>query len=197
MVNEVIQWVLLAFMAVFVVGLTRHLGQFMVSQREQVADEYGPERGGRLPDGVLSDAEHERLVELMRIRSSPWASLVVLNEMCDACDAWVEAFQAVGRPADAPLVVLTGKSSSKHLAKLEAVSDLLVSDDTGDRVSAGNLRATPFLMVVDERLKVRYKQVGGSPHEGVTRWRSKTKDLIPVVQTTPHEPVLTSTNGGS
>jgi hypothetical protein len=52
-------------------------------------------------------------------------------------------------------------------------------------------------MVVDERLKVRYKQVGGSPHEGVTRWRSKTKELIPVVQTTPHEPLLTSTNGGS
>lgn len=197
MVNELIQWVVLAFMAVFVVGLTRHLGQFMVSQREQVADEYGPDRGERLAEGVLSAADHRRLVALMGERRSTWASLVVVNEMCDACDAWLEAFQAVGRPADAPLAILTGKSSDEHMAKLEAVSDFVVRDETGDRLHEANLRATPFLMVVDGDLKVRYKQVGGSPHEGVTRWRSKSKDLIPVVKATPSEPVHTSSNGGS
>lgn len=47
--NEIAQWIAIAFMAVFLVGLTRQLGRFMSGSEEVLSQDVGPALGDPLP----------------------------------------------------------------------------------------------------------------------------------------------------
>jgi hypothetical protein len=181
--NELAQWAVLLFIAVFVVGLTRHLGQFLVSQREQLADEYGPGVGSRLSRDLFSRSELDELQALVEQAPGKWGLVAVINEMCEACDTWLDEFAERKTPMGLPLAFLTGRSGSERLDRLAELADLVVIDHDGERIRDANLRATPFLMVVDADLRIHYQQVGGGVHAGVARWMGRLSEQ-------PEQPVL-------
>ena len=53
-VNELAQWVVLVFMGVFLLGLTRQLGAFMRPHSEELAD-MGPALGTEVPSALVDD----------------------------------------------------------------------------------------------------------------------------------------------
>ena len=69
-VNEIAQWAVLAFLSVFVLGLTRQLGNFLVSRQELVAADSGPPLGGELPSEILAAAERQQVASLLSDRGS-------------------------------------------------------------------------------------------------------------------------------
>lgn len=179
MINEVLQWAVMAFLAIVAVGLTRNLGRLIVPQREQLAESYGPPTGTRLPRGLLSPEVEAAFQRKMETDEHGWGLVTVVNPNCDACDAWIEGFERDGVPAGAPLVLLSSGSTSEHEATLRRLTDAVVTD--GAAISQANLGATPFLMIVDSDLKVRRKHLGGNPHASVAEWRSAVADVDPRV----------------
>lgn len=172
--NEFAQWALLVFLGVVTLGLTRQLGVILTPRRQGLADEFGPDVGARVPP-VLMSADEWREFESQIARSPDRAgAIVVVDQDCDACEGWISALDAAALPGALPVCAITRKSDDRHLATLGAVSNLVVVDHEGERLNQAELRGSPFLLVVDEDLKVRFKQLSGDLHEGVQQWRIKS-----------------------
>lgn len=158
LVNEIAQWVVLLLLAVFVLGLTRQLGEFLTSPRERLAHRRGPRLGKALPPGLLSEEDRRRLVALMEERESETAALLLVSEQCDRCGSLLEALRARGQRTGPPVVAISSGSSPGHVELLGAGSDLVVLVGE-DALEDADLTVKPFTIVVDRSLKVRHKQV--------------------------------------
>jgi hypothetical protein len=180
MLNEFLQWAVLAFMAIFVFGLTRQLGKFLVPHREQAALHFGPDIGARLPKRVLDSNEQQGLLELMQARAAEWAVLLVVSDDCPACEGLLRGVPSSTTIQRAPLVVLARRSNAVHEKSLRAVADMVIVD--GDRLKAAGLTATPFAMIVDRSLKVVHKALAFNLEEVVSQWGGASAPPAPVLE---------------
>jgi hypothetical protein len=73
LINELAQWAVLLFLTIFVLGLTRQLGNFLVPPEQQRAREVGPGLGTALPADLLAAGARERLAAVMAARATGWA----------------------------------------------------------------------------------------------------------------------------
>jgi hypothetical protein len=167
--NELAQWAVLVFIAIFVVGLTRQLGDFLVPKKAQLASDTGPLVGKKLPPGMLSQQEHRQVHELMEQRSVGWATLLIVAEGCPGCGTLLERLQTAERPHRAPVIALSRKSSPSHERSLREVADLVIVD--GRRLKAAGLTVTPFAVIVDSSLTVLHKQLAWDLQEVLDTWR--------------------------
>ncbi len=169
LLNELAQWAALLVIGVFVFGLLRQLGDFLVPPRERAARARGPSLGAALPAGLLSEEERSRLLELLRDRSAGWAAVLVVDEECPRCEELLENLERTGAPEGAPVVALSNKSGPAHRARLEEVADLVAVDAT--RLERAALDVRPFTLILDGSLKVVDKQVAWDLQEAVEMWR--------------------------
>lgn len=170
LLNELAQWSVLLVLAVFVFGLTRQLGHFLTPPEGQRGLDYGPAVGDRLPEVLLSSSERDELSSLMASAGTRAAALIVVHEQCDPCEVWLDALARSGG-VDVPLVMMASNASPQYVARLAPYADLVVADDGAtERLRATNLTATPFLLLVDRRLRIRHKQLGGEFRAGLRNW---------------------------
>jgi len=168
LLNELAQWAVLAFMGIFVLGLTRQLADFLVPPRELLADARGPAIGKKLPDDVLPPRDRSRLLELLEERGSTWAAMVVVSAECPHCRTLLEGIIARGAPGGAPIVALSSEGDAEHEALLNQAADVVVLD--GDRLVRNELTIKPFVLLVDRALRVQRKQITDDLHEVVASW---------------------------
>lgn len=182
LINEFAQWAVLLLLAVFVFGLTRQLGSFLVPASEARALEVGPDVGKRLPSWFLRREEYGQLLQLMDERQTDRALLLVVSEACVQCGEILRQLLTDGARG-APIVVLSKQSSDEHRALLEHVADLVIVDD--DRLTRANLTVAPFALIADRQMTVHDKQ-----------FVSKLDDLLRIwTRRSEHRPV--GTDGAS
>ena len=158
MINEVAQWTVLVFLSVFVLGLTRQLGRFLVNPREERSQQ-GPDIGARVPRALLPDDSRETLIRLMAERPAQWAALVFVRDRCSGCNQLVRNLAEFDVPDNAPVAVHTN-AVGDNLAKMAAVADVVIADPGGERAKAAEISAMPFIVLLDEELRVVYKRLG-------------------------------------
>jgi hypothetical protein len=171
-INEIAQWGVLLFMSVFVVGLTRHLGQTLMPPRQQYAHDQGPALGETLPLTLVDAGEQAALSRLIAERRQSFALLVMLHDSCPGCTDLIERLErgTFGRElGDAPIVAMTRSSQRHHVATLQGLADIVVVD--AERFVSGGFRFTPFIMIVDAELRVVHKDLSSDLAGAIRRWR--------------------------
>ena len=175
--NELLQWAAIAFLAIVGFGLTRQLGRFLATPQEQLTAEYGPDLGARLPEGLVSRERQGELRGEMKRRGSSWSAIVVLSAKCEACDGWVESLTEQGSPEGVPVAaLLRGEGGPLDGPRVAAATDLVLEEVPTEELDRWDLRGTPFLMAVDHEMRVRYKQLGGRIEDAASRWRHELKE---------------------
>jgi hypothetical protein len=162
---------MLIFVAVLALGLTRQLGNFIVPRREQIAYELGPDVGRVIAAPVLLSDEAEQLKQSIHDGPTEWGAIIVVDERCHGCEQLLVQLEETGAPENAPVVVLSRDSGPEHRARLERFADLVIVD--GERLKAADLNATPFVMLVDRDLKLRFKDVLPDLRYAVDKWRDE------------------------
>jgi hypothetical protein len=178
MINEIAQWVVLLVLLVFTVGLTRQLGRFLVTPREERAQQ-GPKVGERMPEALLPADAHDRLLALMREREASWTPMVFVRDHCSGCTQLLRNLADFELPEAAPIVAHTHAQGEK-LAQIEEVCDLIIDDPDGVQVKAAGINAMPFIVLLDADLRVAHKQLGVRVDHVYANWRHATG--LPVTQ---------------
>ena len=192
MINEVLQWVVILFMGVFVVGLTRQLGIFLVPTREMRANDEGPALGKPLPLDLLEADDQAQLAEMMESRDSTFAFAAFIDEFCPGCAALVDQFQEQGTPEGVPAVALVRAASDDYRAKIEERFDFVVIDRP--RMVRHGFSSAPLLMVLDRELRIVHKEIAADGHAVVAKWQAQN-GLEPLEDRMPAM-TLTQVNGG-
>lgn len=172
--NELAQWAVLAFLAVFVLGLTRQLGKFLVSPRDQLVAENGPAIGKQLSERAVGAGGAASLAQLMQARHTSWAAMLVVGEGCVGCEPLLERLETDGVPDSVPLLIAARAASVAYHERLERLADIVVVD--AKVVDDLRLRATPFGLIVDQQLRVQFKELAWSLDGLVEKWRQKASD---------------------
>jgi len=168
LLNELAQWAVLLFIAIFVVGLTRQLGNFIMPKRERVELDIGPPLGDRLPDALFSEEESRAIRELIMASSLDWGAVVVLHDHCTGCGALLDRVDRNGKPREAIMVAVTRDEAADHVERLRRVSDMTIVD--GQRLDDADLYTAPFVLIVDADLRVLHKDVTPDLHQMVNAW---------------------------
>lgn len=158
--NELAQWAVIAFMAVYLVGLTRQLGAFLAPHAAQLT-EAGPHTGKRVPDSLLPSTDLERLRGVAAKSVSGLAAIVVVDERCNSCHEILESVHSGKASVGLALTGLLKESSTDGFRqRARAAFELVFDDRTGERTQSVGIVGTPYAMVVDVSLVVRRKFFG-------------------------------------
>ncbi len=171
LINELAQWAALIFLGIFVVGLTRQLGRYMVSEREEIAHSVGPDVGKALPRDLLPTADRERLAELIGASEAGWGVVVVVDPDCPGCAALLQQAEREGMPEHAPAAAVTRSDEAEFAEYLGRVFDVAVAD--AGRVERAGLQVTPFVLIVDGALRIAHKALTADVSAAVAHWRSQ------------------------
>jgi hypothetical protein len=171
LLNELLQWSVLVFLLVVVIGLARQLGVFMLPHHAQLAEQ-GPELGDRLNRQFVPPADQERLVDLIADQEARCGIVVVLDEACGGCAALVEDLSHSTRSV--PLLAVAKESGPEFVERLRKVADIVVDDREGEGVRAAGIVATPYGVKVGSDARVTEVAAAsdlqflleGSVHEG-------------------------------
>lgn len=160
MINETLQWIVILVILVFVVGLTRQLGQLLTSGRSDKAATQGPDLDRRLPRGVLTEPESAQLRALMSQRDSDWAAVLAVDERCMGCNEVISKLEAEGVPRGAPVVAVSRQAGAEFERRLDAAFDMVAVG--AERLRAADLQLTPFVLMLDQELVVRHKSAAST-----------------------------------
>jgi hypothetical protein len=169
MVNEALQWAVLLCLSVFVFGLTRQLGHFLISNRNERSAAHGPTEGRMVPRSVIHDAERRELKRLMSERGTPWAAVAAVAEHCVGCRTLIDELEEKGVPERAPLVLLTSEARADYLERVSGLADIVVNGD--GRFQAGGIGMTPFVFLLDADLRVVHKAGAATVGGTFKEWR--------------------------
>jgi len=185
-VNEIAQWAVLAFLAVFVLGLTRQLGKFLVTPRQELVSDNGPALGKQLPGRIGGMAGVGELTRLMRERDVAWAAVLVVGEGCVGCGPLLDRLEQDGAPDGAPVLIAARGASPEYRERLERVADVVIVDEKA--VADLKVRATPFGLVLDDTSRVQHKDLAWDLGEFVGKWKraedDRSEELAPILETT-------------
>lgn len=173
MVNEILQWGVIAFMGVFLIGLTRQLGLFLVPARDIRAQDEGPPLGRALPADLLEPDDQARLRAMIDGRHSSFAFVAFIDEFCPGCAALQAQLEELGPPHGAPTVALLRAAGDDYRARVERAFDLVVIDR--QRMIRHGFSSAPLVMIVDSGLEVVHKEIAADGHAVVEKWRGLAK----------------------
>jgi hypothetical protein len=182
-INELLQWAAIAFMAVFLLGLTRQLGKYLVPARELAAAEVGPDIGSRLKGKLLPSEYATELRRLMGERGVDWAAVIVVSETCTLCKGLLNALTRDGAPEGAPVLALTSGESRDHQAFLAEAADMVHA--APDALEQAQLTTTPFAMLLDAELRIVHKDFAWTLNEVVENWRQGEHEAAAPAAGTP------------
>jgi len=163
MINEILQWMALALVALAVVGLFRQVGLILTDARSLVVDTFGPELGSDAGSelGQLFDRDQPGHV------NSTYLTIVV-QPGCDICQSVLSEYERRrGELAGLQQVSILIEGSFKEQAVQDEVSQLHARFDDivvelRNRRLPGKRRPLgyPFGILVDYEWKVAAKSVG-------------------------------------
>lgn len=184
LVNEIAQWAVLAFLGVFVLGLTRQLGKFLVTPRQELVSDNGPALGKQLSGRFAGAGGTGDLTRLMREREVAWSAVLVVGEGCVGCGPLLERLESDGVPDGAPVLIAVRSASPEYRGRLERLADVVVVDEKA--VVDLKVRATPFGLVLDDELRVQHKDLAWDLAEFVGKWKQAGghSGEAPVLETT-------------
>jgi hypothetical protein len=166
--NELAQWAVIGFLGVFVLGLTRQLGNFLVPARAQT-EASAPPVGSTIPDGLLPEAERRQLRGLFAERGSECAALIAVEPQCEFCDALLTELSRDGVPDGVPLVIVGESTGAEDAELLSGLADIVIDDPGRKRAKRAGLSVAPFVLLVDRELAVLHRQAGGSVRQAMQR----------------------------
>lgn len=180
--NEILQWLTLSFCAVFLFGLTRQLGFFLMPRREELAT-HGPSLGKRLSEELLPAEDQQRLQQLSRERRSDFVGYVVIYDKCASCENLI---QEVRDPLTRriPVAALAVGSDPEFQRRALDTFDVVVLDPLGEIRQQAEIIATPFVILLDANLNVVAKEVTDSLVEVADAYTRAVADVT-------QEPALT------
>lgn len=180
MLNEVAQWAVLVFLAIFVMGLTRQLGKFLLASHpaERLAAE-GPVLGEVATNAVITPEERDVLQQLREARQTDWLGVVAMDQTCRGCQEMLDHLTEVGVPERAPLMILSRSSDPEHRALLEEVADLVVVDE--GRFDKARLGVTPFSMLFDAQFRLMERDIATNFGVLLERWRDRDRQSAALV----------------
>jgi hypothetical protein len=195
MINELLQWAALAFMGVFLIGLTRQLAQFLTDPKEQYARETGPPQGKAIPDYLLTRSERKQVGELFASSDAAWGAILVVADNCIGCKAMLERLAESGVPDGAPLVVISRQSDEDHRRQLEVIADVVVVD--AKRLSRADLLVSPFVIMFDRKFRVVHKAITPDLAFTAAEWKGTEDSGEPAANGHPADARLAVTQVGS
>lgn len=157
-----LQWAALAFLGIFIVGLTRQLGM-LVQPTDARSYPEGPAVGSTLPSSVLLHNERASVASLLE--NSGHLALLIVEKGCPDCDTLMKLLweQASWRQT-LPIAGLLPQADQEFLLEAGHIFRLVLSDEDGSRTAALGIGAFPAVLVLDPDLTVVAKGLGG---EGV------------------------------
>lgn len=191
MVNEILQWIVLLFIGMFVFGLTRQLGRYMVGHRQEIANDIGPDPGKPLPLEILDADERQEFEHLILESPERFGMLLVVEEECPGCQAMLARIEDGLAPEGVPRAILSKTTSAAFRRRLEQLADIVVVDE--HRMDSAGLRVTPFVFVLDRDLRVGSKSLTSDLARIAEEWR---RDTSPAPRRTLGRALSLSTNGG-
>jgi hypothetical protein len=167
--NELVQWAVMLFLAMMVLGLARHLGAFIVPRRDDLALA-GPPVGKKLPGTLASSEELDHLRKNLPEDAS-YGLVAVVSEDCVGCQALVSQLQyAQDRQPFAPLGAVAS-GSPDFLHSLEDVFGVVFDDSNKARSHQSGIYGVPFVMIVDRDFIVRHSTVDSNLERIAQAWR--------------------------
>lgn len=152
MVNEAIQWTILAILVMFVFGILRQVALMLPPSAR--AEPSGPPAGRKLPRRLIEEIRRSAGNET-RAES---VLLAFVTESCTGCQHLLSNL-AKSTNGNGDHVVLVARSGSTHFR--EAIEDLQVPTvwDNGTIWRACDITATPLVVSVDRNGNVIAKEV--------------------------------------
>jgi hypothetical protein len=167
--NELAQWAIIIVMSVFVFGLVRQLGHFLVPRRDHLMY-LGPDIGKGLPASLLKGLPVEQLKEQIQRSRAGLGLVAVVNDRCGGCKGMLLQLKELGPPFDGPLVALADTNDPDYLAYIGGLFTYVLQDEGGTRAHDAGVIATPFVLALDGDLKVKHRGISGGLHELVDEW---------------------------
>lgn len=169
LINELAQWAAILFVGIVGIGLTRQLGHFLVSRREQLEYE-GPDVSKILPATLFTPYEFTQVESLAVGSVSGVTAALVMSDKCAGCVQALEILDSRGRPEGVPLVAVVGSSSPSFHRHVERLFDVVSQDVELHRAADVGIHATPFVMLVDRDLRVVKKAITADVRQVVAAW---------------------------
>jgi hypothetical protein len=163
MVFEIVQSAAILFIGVFVIGLTRQLGLFMMPRPAQLAEQ-GPRDGAALPLQLVDSEAQVRLKEAIRQSGSHHALVAIVDHVCPACHALLDQMRvanATGVGGVPPSAIIVKGSDDDFVQTVFETGAAVLVDPRGEAAASVGIRATPFVLLLDRELRVIAKDVGG------------------------------------
>lgn len=156
-VNELAQWAVLLFLAIFVFGLTRQLGRLLLGTRGELAADIGPDIGKQVPRDLLPEEDWRRFETALAASRSDAGAIAVLEEDCPGCERILAELSADRWTGDVALAAISRTSSTEHERRMREMFDVVAVDE--QRVKRAGIRVSPFIFIVDHELRIRHKAV--------------------------------------
>lgn len=159
--NEMLQWAVLVFLAIFLLGLTRQLGLFLVPRREQLS-QYGPAEGRSLPNYLIGGRDREVFRTAIAQSAAGAGLFLVTHQDCEVCGELLTELSVNRRNhelANVPMAVMASGHDEGYISTAAAAGDVLVRDPDGSKRNRSKIAATPFVFVVDADMKILRKEV--------------------------------------
>jgi hypothetical protein len=165
--NELLQWIALTALLLFILALYRQVGLMLVDRRTYLVGSFGPNVGQRAQQQLLGT-----------FPSSPgrqWRLLVFAQERCTACADLIEQLKDWQTQPWADFeVVLVGVGAPEYLEEL--------------RLAMPHANVRPAVTVLDDGATLAGQTIGGYPFAilidagGVVRAKSVGADATPIVE---------------
>lgn len=174
LINEFAQWAAIVFLGIVCLGLTRQLGHFLISRREQLETE-GPDLGRNLPTLLFRGAEVLDVERLVRQSPSGVAGIMVMSDNCYGCGESLQILDEKGPIPGVPLIAVISSETQAFDDRVEARFDYVTRDPGLERAGRVGIHATPFLILIDGEFTVLAKSIQADPHDLVGRWREERR----------------------
>jgi hypothetical protein len=157
--NELLQWIALAALFLFILALYRQVGLMLVDRRTYLVGSFGPNVGQK--------AQRQLLAPFPSSPDHAWKLLVFVQERCSACADLVEQLKDWRTQPWADFgLALVGVGAPEYLEELRAampaatvVPAATVLDD-GITLAGQSIGGYPFAILMDADGTVRAKSIG-------------------------------------
>jgi hypothetical protein len=159
--NELAQWAMLCFLCIFVLGLTRQLGHFIIPRREELVEE-GPPLNRAIPRTLVYDDERHLLESVFASTLGRFGFCAAVSQSCPGCHALLRNMERnrdeVTRRGLFALAAWAD-GDEEFRASVADVFPVVFEDVGGHRSRPGGIVGVPYVMVVDGELRVRDRSV--------------------------------------
>lgn len=176
--NELAQWAVIGFLSIFVLGLTRQLGHFIIPRREELVQE-GPSLNRLLPRTMVYDDERPLLHEVFALTSGRLGLCAAVSQSCPGCHALLRNMERNRDEAAMrglfPLAAWVDGDESFRAAVAD-VFPVVFEDVGGHRSRPGGIVGVPYLLLVDDQLHVRDRSVEADVLRLSEKWAEASTD---------------------